>query len=230
MWVPLRSSKGTTLSSRTAAAVTSMVCTEVSRQVVAGVIFWTTTGASRAPCLAASKKHAGRSVAELATCISSRRWPHQSGDTKVFSRAAQLRPLRCCPLLGFEHEVSCTNLRICAKLPRATYAEPLECSVPLNGGCGARHMQPGLRTDRPLAVSSMLAHRFNLYQSCRASMAALPSLASCGFSRSAGFSGHCGGDDSVLRFRALVAMTNWRGLRQPHALLPGNFPGLIGVF
>jgi hypothetical protein len=31
--------------------------------------------------------------------------------------------------------------------------------------------------------------------------------------------GHCGGDGSVLRFRALVAMTNWRGLRQPHALL-----------
>jgi hypothetical protein len=29
--------------------------------------------------------------------------------------------------------------------------------VPLNGGCGARHMQPGLRTDRPLAVSSRLA-------------------------------------------------------------------------
>jgi hypothetical protein len=82
--------------------------------------------------------------------------------TKVFSRAAQLRPLRCCPLLGFEHEVSCTNLRICAKLPRATYAEPLECSVPLNGGCGARYMQPGLRTDRPLAVSSMLAQRNEL--------------------------------------------------------------------
>jgi hypothetical protein len=60
--------------------------------------------------------------------------------TKVFSRAAQLRPLRCCPLLGFEHEVSCTNLRICAKLPRATHA----------------------RTDRPLAVSSMLAHRNEL--------------------------------------------------------------------
>jgi hypothetical protein len=31
--------------------------------------------------------------------------------------------------------------------------------------------------------------------------------------------GHCGGDGSVLRFRALIAMTNWRGLRQPHALL-----------
>jgi hypothetical protein len=31
--------------------------------------------------------------------------------------------------------------------------------------------------------------------------------------------GHCGGNGSVLRFRALVAMTNWRGLRQPHALL-----------
>jgi hypothetical protein len=28
-----------------------------------------------------------------------------------------------------------------------------------------------------------------------------------------------GGDGSVLRFRGLVAMTNWRGLRQPHALL-----------
>jgi hypothetical protein len=26
--------------------------------------------------------------------------------------------------------------------------------------------------------------------------------------------GHCGGDGSVLRFRALVAMTNWRGLRR----------------
>ena len=31
--------------------------------------------------------------------------------------------------------------------------------------------------------------------------------------------GHCGGDGSVLRFRAVVAMTNWRGLQQPHALL-----------